>query len=355
MTGPSDQPLSWHVEQHLATDMGHLAASSLATYRTNLRGVLRCLAVVDEPNLVRRPVSVVDDVAKTLHVDLLTVENLRAAFEKMQAGAFRSRSAGVPRSNASMRIVWSATNGLCSRLTRIGVLAGNPMAGVDKAALLPYQPTALHRIDYRALLAAAAEPPRGRIRIRWPLRDVAIIGTSLFLGARASEITSLTVGAIGGKPGSTFMHIEDGGLSPRMLPVPAELEDALFQYLDERVTGAPLSGQKPALSRGRQPDSFSGHQWWRILKREPLFVSTTGEPMNRTHMFRVIEYVYEQAGLTEETHGANGVLQVLRNTFIHELNEAGTSRDEMESLLGYAPLNRDQRDCRNFRTSPTLI
>lgn len=339
-----DRSLPWYVGRYFEHRAVRLSENSLGSYGADMRLLLRCLTVVCQRALPDDDLEDVDAASHALTVEVLTVDNLAAALALVRTGAFRRRNPGTPRSDGSVRHVWACATTFCDWLVDRRLLAGNPMGGVDNASTPRAQPKALSLTAARQLLIAAADEPAGRVRIRWPARDYALIATGLLVGARVSEMTDLSAGSIHGQPGAVYLHVTGKGKHERPLPVPPLLEAALIGYLEQRVAGVPITTPgvpaKPRMRRGLPPGTPI---WEQIVASEPLFVTTAGKPMDRGHLYRVIEYVYAQAGLPPEARGDGVAVHALRHTFATMLSESGVSTFELQQLLGHSSSTTTER------------
>ncbi|MET7707781.1 tyrosine-type recombinase/integrase [Micromonospora sp. NPDC005413] len=273
---------------------------TLAAYRRDLHAVA---------------VLVAEDAATPLPLDALSITDLsprvmRAAFARFAA----------PRAPASVHRAWSTWNSFFTFLVADGVVAGNPMPAVGRPRALLPQPKPLRGADTPEVLLASAARDDGRQRDPWPERDVAVLAVALCAGLRLSELLALRVGSLGGRPGERRVEVTGKGGRPRVVPIEADLDRVLVDYLDSRA--------RRFGSRSVRPDSA-------------LLVDRRGEPLRRGGLQYLVESCYRRAGIGDRVpRGAR--LHALRHTFATRLAEDGASAAEIMRLLGHASLASSQ-------------
>ncbi|MET8121639.1 tyrosine-type recombinase/integrase [Micromonospora sp. NPDC005189] len=273
---------------------------TLAAYRRDLQAVA---------------VLVAEDAATPLPLDALSITDLsprvmRAAFARFAA----------PRAPASVHRAWSTWNSFFTFLVADGVVAGNPMPAVGRPRALLPQPKPLRGADTPEVLLASAARDDGRQRDPWPERDVAVLAVALCAGLRLSELLALRVGSLGGRPGERRVEVTGKGGRPRVVPIEADLDRVLVDYLDSRA--------RRFGSRSVRPDSA-------------LLVDRHGEPLRRGGLQYLVESCYRRAGIGDRVpRGAR--LHALRHTFATRLAEDGASAAEIMRLLGHASLASSQ-------------
>lgn len=273
---------------------------TLAAYRRDLHAVA---------------VLVAEGAATPLPLDALSITDLsprvmRAAFARFAA----------PRAPASVHRAWSTWNSFFTFLVADGVVAGNPMPAVGRPRALLPQPKPLRGADTPEVLLASAARDDGRQRDPWPERDVAVLAVALCAGLRLSELLALRVGSLGGRPGERRVEVTGKGGRPRVVPIEADLDRVLVDYLDSRA--------RRFGSRSVRPDSA-------------LLVDRHGEPLRRGGLQYLVESCYRRAGIGDRVpRGAR--LHALRHTFATRLAEDGASAAEIMRLLGHASLTSSQ-------------
>ena len=158
-------------------------------------------------------------------------------------------------------------------------------------------------------VAAGARPARWP----WPERDLAFLATSLLSGLRLSELLSLNVGSIDGRPGERRIKVVGKGRKERTVPIEEPLQHLLDAYLATR--------------RERFPGVKLG-------PKAPLFVDRRGDRLKRGGAHYLVEKSYQAAGLGSRVP-AGAMVHALRHTFATRLAEDGASATEIQALLGH--------------------
>ncbi|RQW98548.1 tyrosine-type recombinase/integrase, partial [Micromonospora inaquosa] len=253
--------------------------------------------------------------ATPLPLDAVSITGLsprvmRAAFARFAA----------PRAPASVHRAWSTWNSFFTFLVADGIVAGNPMPAVGRPRALLPQPKPLRGADTPEVLLASVARDDGRQRDPWPERDVAVLAVALCAGLRLSELLALRVGSLGGRPGERRIEVLGKGGRTRVVPIEADLDRVLVDYLDSRV--------RRFGSRSVRPDSA-------------LLVDRRGEPLRRGGLQYLVESCFRRAGVGDRVpRGAR--LHALRHTFATRLAEDGASAAEIMRLLGHASLASSQ-------------
>ncbi|SDY96113.1 Site-specific recombinase XerD [Micromonospora pattaloongensis] len=273
---------------------------TLAAYRRDLLAIARLVAEDPDASL---PLA-------TLPIGALTARALRAAFARFAA----------PRAAASIYRAWSTWNSFFAFLVADGVVAGNPMPAVDKPTVPLPSPKPLRGEETpEQLLQAVARDDR-RQRHPWPERDLAVLALALCAGLRLSELLSLRVGSLAGRPGERRVEVAGKGGKPRVIPIEPELDAVVNGYLESR--------RRRFGARSVRRDSV-------------LLVDRFGEPLRRGGLQYLVESCYRRAGITDRVpRGAQ--LHALRHTFATRLAEDGASASEIMRLLGHATLTTSQ-------------
>ncbi|TWH70280.1 site-specific recombinase XerD [Micromonospora olivasterospora] len=219
-----------------------------------------------------------------------------------------------------MHRAWSTWNSFFTFLVAEGVVPGNPMPAVGRPrAPLPH-PKPLRGDDTPEELLAAVARGDGRQRDPWPERDLAVLALALCAGLRLSELLALRVASLAGRPGERRVDVAGKGGRPRVVPIEADLDRLLADYLDSRA--------RRFGARSVRPDS-------------PLLVDRRGEPLRRGGLQYLVESCYRRAGIGDRVpRGAR--LHALRHTFATRLAEDGASAAEIMRLLGHASLASSQ-------------
>jgi site-specific recombinase XerD len=240
----------------------------------------------------------------------VTPRRLRLAF----AGFAENHAA------ASIARAWSTWNQFYGFLVAEDLVPGNPMGAVAKPKVGRRSPKPLQGEDApEALLQTVAAGGRPA-RWPWPERDLAFLATSLLTGLRLSELISLNLGAIDGRPGEQRIKVLGKGRKERTVPIEDPLHQVLTAYL------------------GTRTQKFPGVK---LGPRAPLFVDRRGDRLKRGGAHYLVERSYRAAGLANRVP-AGAMVHALRHTFATRLAEDGASATEIQALLGHESLNTSQ-------------
>ncbi|MFG1843113.1 tyrosine-type recombinase/integrase [Micromonospora sp. NPDC049175] len=275
---------------------------TLAAYRRDLHTVGDLIA---EDAATATPLPLTE-----LSITDLSPRVMRSAFARFAA----------PRAPASVHRAWSTWNSFFTFLVADGFVAGNPMPAVGRPRALLPQPKPLRGTDTPEVLLASVARDDGRQRDPWPERDVAVLAVALCAGLRLSELLALRVGSLAGRPGERRVEVSGKGGRPRVVPIEADLDRVVADYLDSR--------RRRFGARSVRPDSA-------------LLVDRHGEPLRRGGLQYLVESCYRRAGIGDRVpRGAR--LHALRHTFATRLAEDGASAAEIMRLLGHASLASSQ-------------
>jgi site-specific recombinase XerD len=243
-------------------------------------------------------------------LDEVTTRRLRLAFAR-----FAETHAA-----ASIARCWSTWNQFYGFLVAEELVGGNPMGAVAKPKVGRRTPKPLQGEDapeeLLASVAAGARPGRWP----WPERDLAFLATALLTGLRLSELISLNLGSIDGRPGERRIKVMGKGRNERTVPIEDALHDVIERYMATRR------------------DKFPGVK---LGPRAPLFVDRRGDRIKRGGAHYLVERSYRAAGLANRVP-AGAMVHALRHTFATRLAEDGASATEIQALLGHESLNTSQ-------------
>ncbi len=285
------------VEQYLvARGAAKPSAHTIAAYRRDLHGVLRCVAGVKgvEPELVG-------------WADL-DAGVLRAAFAEFAA----------ERAASSVLRAWSTWNGFFAFWVSERVVAGNPMSAVPRPRVRASSPKPLRGEDTPERLLEALARGARKARDPWPERDLAVLALALLTGMRSAEMLALRVDSVGGRAGERRIRVVGKGGGERVLPIEVPLEALLEAYLASR-----------------------GERFGRVRGSDPLLVDNRGRGLRRGGLQYLVKQCYRHAGVHDRV--ARGTLvHALRHTFATRLAEDGASVTEIMHLLGHASVASSQ-------------
>ena len=270
---------------------------TLAAYRRDFDSIIDALC-----DVTGRP-------ASQLELSHLDIRTLRRAF-----AAISEKSA------ATIARTWSTWNQLFTFLVAERMIAGNPMAAVEKPRVPKSRPKAITGDDSVERLLRTAMRGRQGARDPWPERDFAVIVTLLTCGLRLSELLDLSMRSVDGPAGDRVIGVRGKGNKERTIPLEPEVETIINAYLETRLT------------------RFPG----RIAADAALFVANDGEPMKRGALQYMVEQLYREAGIRTRVP-AGALVHALRHTFATSLARNGASGTELQRLLGHESLATTQR------------
>jgi integrase/recombinase XerD len=179
-------------------------------------------------------------------------------------------------------------------------------------------------------LIEAAETRRSSGRVR----DVAMVRLMLQLGIRVTEVVALDVSALGAVRGQRTVVISGKGGKRVQRALPPAAGEALDRYLAER-----------AARDGTVPGALTGR----------LFVTSTGRPVDRVEVFRLVRKL---AGLAGVEHPESITPHALRHTFATIATERGADLDDLQDAMGHADprtTRRYQRAARRLERDPAHL
>lgn len=271
---------------------------TLAAYRRDLTAILRIAA--------RR----LDRAEGDVHVHELTARLLRGAFGEFSATHAKS----------SISRCWSTWNQLFAFLVGDGYLPGNPMAAVPKPRNARIAPKPLQGEDTPERLLTSAALPRPNARHPWPERDLAVLATLLLTGLRSSELLSLKVSSLTGRPAERRVQVVGKGDKARAIPI----EDSLYAVIDHYLQSR----------RARFPAK-------RVGARSALFVDHRGNPLQRGGLRYLVQTSLRAAGVGDR-RSPGALVHALRHTFATRLADDGATAKEIMVLLGHASMTTSQ-------------
>ena len=204
-----------------------------------------------------------------------------------------------------------------------------PVPRIHQADPVPYT-----ELEIKALLRATVfnAPWRGRPEVasarHWALRDRAIIITLVDTGLRASELCDLTVADLDISQGQ--INVRHGkGDKQRFVPLGSRALDALEDYLDARRRAQ--TGKRNRPPRLVQPVQLS--------PTDPLFVTTTGDHLDRTELLDMITTAAARA--EPPVKGAN--VHRFRHTFAINYLRRYPNIFTLQKVLGHTSLDSTRR------------
>lgn len=144
------------------------------------------------------------------------------------------------------------------------------------------------------------------------LRDKAILELLYATGARASEVTGLTLKDVNITVG--YVRCFGKGRKERIVPLGRAAGDTLKAYLDEL---------RPQLVKPHSPDT--------------LFLSRTGRGMDRIELWRIVKKYALRAGMPKGL-----TVHTLRHCFATHLLSGGVDLRTLQEMLGHADIKTTQ-------------
>ena len=251
-----------------------------------------------------------------------TVGSEEPALGDLNARVLRLAFAGFAEGHASASVAraWSTWNQFYAFLVAEELVPGNPMAAVARPKIKRRTPKPLQGDDAPEQLLSTTASGSRPARWPWPERDLAFLATALLSGLRLSELLSLNLGSIDGRPGERRINVVGKGRKERTVPIEDPLRELLDRYLATRA------------------ERFPGVK---LTPRSPLFVDRHGDRLKRGGASYLVEKCYEAAGLTNRVP-AGAMVHALRHTYATRLAEDGAAATEIQALLGHESLNTSQ-------------
>lgn len=205
-------------------------------------------------------------------------------------------------SEATVARALSAMRMLMRHLASEGRIARDPTALLNSPVLRKSLPRALSLAEVERLLAA----PAGAT---WrDQRDRALLEVLYASGARISEALGLTTDGL--EPSLRVLRLTGKGSKTRLVPIGERARSALAQWI--------------AQGRPKLPGA---------LQRREVFLTHSGEPLDRTNAWRRVKAAALRAGITTRItpHG-------LRHSFATHLIEGGADLRSVQEMLGHASI-----------------
>jgi len=158
---------------------------------------------------------------------------------------------------------------------------------------------------FRLLAAPQPEDP-------YYARDKAMLYLLYATGARAGEVVGITVRDANLTIG--YVRCFGKGQKERIVPLGKTASEHLKTYLSE---------QRPALLKPHSPDT--------------LFLSRTGEGLDRTNLWRIVKKYALRAGMPQKM-----TVHTLRHCFATHLLSNGTDLRSLQEMLGHADVRTTQ-------------
>lgn len=221
-------------------------------------------------------------------------------------------------SDATVARMLSTLRGFTRWAHRRGHLAADPLDGdLFQAPARPQRrPRSPEDDDVERILAAASDEPRGRQRMFWPTRDVALIRFLVDTGARAEEACGVTIGELDRRAERPIWRVgRSKGGKTRDVPLPRSTVAAIDVWLEERA--------RPGEDRGALT----------ARPADPLFVRANGSALSPQAVDRVVRGLAERAGVVLPTGAA---AHAFRHHYGVTLALRGVPGNVISQLMGHA-------------------
>ena len=221
-------------------------------------------------------------------------------------------------SDATVARMLSILRGFSRWAHRHGHLAQDPLgADLFQAPSRPQRrPRSLEDRGVELLLTAAKREARGRERMYWPARDVALVRFLAGTGGRAAEVCGATIGELDRRAERPIWRVgRPKGGKTRDVPLPRATVDAVDEWLAERA--------RPARGRG-------------ALSARPtdlLFVRPDGSALSPQALDRVVRGLADRAGVTLPVGAA---AHAFRHHYGVTLALRGVPGNVISQLMGHA-------------------
>lgn len=197
----------------------------------------------------------------------------------------------------------------------------NPMAAAERPSVdRHYSPTRwLSEDEARRFLAAVDADARSTTR----LRNAAMVRLMLAVGIRVTEVTTLTVGALGHQGAQRTITVTGKGgktIERALPPVVANAIDAYLAWRTQRAKG---------VAPGRD---------------DLLFVTDPGGPLDRHNIAKQVRRWAKAAGIQDADRISP---HSLRHSFAVITTERGANLDQLQAAMGHA----DPRTTRRYQHS----
>ena len=191
-------------------------------------------------------------------------------------------------------------------LVNEGKLAEDVTASLEAPKLWKHLPEALSAAETETLIKAPdTRKPQG-------VRDQAVLEFMYATGARASEVSSIKMGAISLETGT--VRIRGKGEKERMVPVGRAALKSIKRYTETARA-----------------------KWLKGKSEDALFVTRQGKKMSRITVWTILKRAAEDAGLHKKVYP-----HILRHSFATHLLEGGADLRVVQELLGHSDISTTQ-------------
>jgi site-specific recombinase XerD len=221
-------------------------------------------------------------------------------------------------SDATVARMLSTLRGFTRWAHRRGYLAEDPLDTelFQAPPRAQRRPRALEDEDVESVLAAAGDEPRGRQRMFWQARDVALVRFLASTGARAEEVCGVTIGEVDRRAERPIWRVgRSKGGKTRDVPLPRGTVDAIDQWLAERAR--PPEGRRALAAR----------------PADLLFVRPDGSALSPQALDRLVRGPAGRAGVVLP---AGAAAHAFRHHYGVTLALRGVPGNVISQLMGHA-------------------
>ena len=220
-------------------------------------------------------------------------------------------------SDATVARMLSTLRGFTRWAHRRGYLEADPLdADLFQAPSRPQRrPRAPQDEDVERILAAGDEP-RGRQRMFWPARDVAVMRFLVGTGARAEEACGVSIGELDRRAERPIWRVgRSKGGKTRDVPLPRSTVGAIDAWLAERAR--PVENRRALKAR----------------PTDPLFVRADGSALSPQALDRLVRGLAGRAGVVLP---AGAAAHAFRHHYGVTLALRGVPGNVISQLMGHA-------------------
>lgn len=240
-----------------------------------------------------------------LDLEDLSLENVKRALAQM------ARLDYAPASRGRML---AALRGFCKWLVMEGHTVTDPTLHLVNPAIPNRMPSAFLASELEAIVRTVSQADPNA-RLPWPMRDRALVAVLAGAGLRASECINLKVADLI-REDTAVLKVTGKGNKQRRIPLPAEVVEAIDDYLEERTVK--LGEPSPA---------------------DTLLVRLNGKPFTRESLnYHVYKWLLRAGVHKPEGEAAHA----FRHTYAKGLVANGVPLSSVQALLGHASLNTTQ-------------
>ncbi len=290
-----------------------ISSQTESAYRRDLTNWAKLIAeIADKPEIepLRSPESREKDDPFVLALARLDIADLSLGNVK-RALAQMARLEYAPASRGRML---AALRGFCKWLVMEGHMVTDPTLHLVNPSIPNRMPSAFLASELEAIVRTASQADPNA-RLPWPMRDRALVALLAGAGLRASECINLKIADLS-RENPAILKVTGKGNKQRRIPLPAEVVEAIDEYLAERTVR--LGEPSPA---------------------DTLVVRPNGKSFTRESLnYHVYKWLLRAGVHKPEGEAAHA----FRHTYAKGLVANGVALSSVQALLGHASLNTTQ-------------